>query len=191
MAKNRTVIPNNVRDRVLDEYNHRCAVCGADRPQLHHIDEDPSNHDPLNLIPLCPNCHLSDKHNPTVTPNPNLLALFRKYKDPCILKPQFIPVFQRMVFLDMVDSDQFTTDAMRSSAEELQDFVGEMEMGKFYAKKIGELSHPKYTRLAVAVDMRAEERSQERKIEYQAQLRQNRETISALVVELLRFQKWE
>ena len=62
--KTRTDIPKTVREAVLKEFNHRCAVCGGDRPHLDHIDEDPSNNDPFNLLPLCPNCHIRDRHNP-------------------------------------------------------------------------------------------------------------------------------
>ncbi len=65
MSKQRVSIPKAVRDKILAEFNHRCAVCGADRPHIDHIDEDPSNNEPMNLLPLCPNCHLTDKHNPT------------------------------------------------------------------------------------------------------------------------------
>ena len=50
MAKQRVNPSKAVRDSLLDEFNHRCAVCGVDRPQVHHIDENPSNNDPLNLI---------------------------------------------------------------------------------------------------------------------------------------------
>lgn len=59
-AKKRTSIPKAVQEKVLKEYAHKCSVCGAPHPQLHHIDEDPSNHSPHNLLPLCPNCHLTD-----------------------------------------------------------------------------------------------------------------------------------
>ena len=63
MAKIRKVIPQPVQNAVLKEFNHRCAFCGKDRPHLHHIDEDPSNNDALNIIPLCPNCHVTDQHD--------------------------------------------------------------------------------------------------------------------------------
>jgi 5-methylcytosine-specific restriction endonuclease McrA len=79
MPKDRPAIPKAVRESVLSEFNHRCAVCGEDKPQVHHIDEDPSNNDPMNLIPLCPNCHLIDQHNPTVPINARRLRLFRRY----------------------------------------------------------------------------------------------------------------
>lgn len=97
--KKRLPIPRAVRDSVLREFSHRCAICGADRPQIHHIDEDPSNNDPVNLLPICPNCHLTDQHNPTAPADPQKLALFRRYKDPTILSPQFEPLFSRASYL--------------------------------------------------------------------------------------------
>lgn len=63
MVKTRINPPKPIRDQVLKEYHHRCAIRGEDNPQIHHIDEDPSNNDPLNLLPLCPNCH-SAIHDP-------------------------------------------------------------------------------------------------------------------------------
>jgi hypothetical protein len=36
----------------------RCAACAAvSRIEVHHIDRDPSNNDPVNLVPLCIDCH--------------------------------------------------------------------------------------------------------------------------------------
>jgi predicted restriction endonuclease len=61
MAKARPAIPRATRDALLSKLNHRCAVCGKDRPQAHPIDEDPSNNDPITLLPLCTNCHLIDQ----------------------------------------------------------------------------------------------------------------------------------
>jgi hypothetical protein len=55
MRKARPSILRPIKDSVLREFNHRCAICGKERPQIHHIDENPANNDPLNLIPLCPN----------------------------------------------------------------------------------------------------------------------------------------
>ena len=99
MAEKRKRVPKVIKDRVLDEYNHLCAICGASRPQIHHIDENPANNDPLNLLPLCPNHHLTDVHNPTQKMDPLRLYLFRKYRDPQILSPQFEPLFKRLRFL--------------------------------------------------------------------------------------------
>src|SRR5262249_54052945 len=130
MSNKREAIPRAVRDSVLKEFNHRCGICGKDRPQVHHIDENPANNDPSNLIPLCPNCHLTDQHDPT-RPIPSAkLQLFRKYKDPTILKPQFHPLFTRLQFLDNIDSIPTTHDLSRK-AEELVLFVAVLEMGRF------------------------------------------------------------
>ena len=104
MAKTRLTVPKPIREAVLKEFNHKCAICAKERPQVHHIDEDPSNNDRLNLIPLCPNCHLIDQHNPTAPMDAEKLRLFREFKDPTILKPQFHPLFKRMKFLNSVNS---------------------------------------------------------------------------------------
>lgn len=48
----RESIPKPIRENVLDEYSHSCAICGKDRPHVHHIDENSSNNDPNNLLPV-------------------------------------------------------------------------------------------------------------------------------------------
>jgi hypothetical protein len=117
--KNRVSVPISVRESVLREFNHRCAICGADRPQIHHIAENLGNNDPGNLLPICPNCHLTDQHNPTVPADPEKLALFRRYKDPAILAPQFEPLFARMKSLARItDSDH--TEELEKRARELE-----------------------------------------------------------------------
>jgi hypothetical protein len=192
MAKTRRHIPRDVKDKVLSEFNHRCAICGSDNPQLHHIDEDPSNFDPLNLIPLCPNCHLTDQHSPTKSLEPSRLRLFREYKDPTILKPQFHPLFSRLQFLDSIGDD---TDigGLRQQADELVAFVAELEMGNFYSKKIRELTRD-YPPAGVVGDPEAEHqyRLKKRKWEetYRERLRRVRDEVYSLAVELLRFQPW-
>ena len=46
------------RTIAFQTWPRRCAICGFDRiVAIHHIDEDHSNNDPINLIPLCPNHH--------------------------------------------------------------------------------------------------------------------------------------
>src|SRR6185436_5887832 len=114
----RPAIPTKTRQEVLSEFNHRCAICGADRPHLHHIDEDPTNNEPLNLVPLCPNCHLIDQHNPTAQVDTKKLRLFREFKDPTILKPQFDPLFRRYSFLEQIPETK--------PVRELQDSVSEL-----------------------------------------------------------------
>lgn len=130
MAKSRERIPNGLRDQVLNEFNHRCATCGKERPHLHHIDENPSNNHPANLIPLCPSCHLIDQHNPTAPMDPAKLGLFRRYKDPKILHPGFEPLFRRLSFLDVVDNNS-PTDIIAARSDELTAFVGALQMGEF------------------------------------------------------------
>jgi hypothetical protein len=55
MANARTPVPPEVSAEVLFAQNHTCCVCRErGKPvQLHHIDEDPTNHSPENLAVLC------------------------------------------------------------------------------------------------------------------------------------------
>jgi hypothetical protein len=188
----RKAIPKPTRDSVLKEFNHRCAICGTDKPQIHHIDEDPSNNDPLNLIPLCPNCHLLDQHAPTVPINPTKLQLFRRFKDPTILASQFEPLFRRIVFLIDLDEPSFNVKDYVAEAEELVSFVSALEMGEFYGKKIARLiEKPKHARVWDADTpsyVHQRWRQQEHQ-EYFKILSQNREQVIALVIELLRYQR--
>lgn len=58
MAK-RTPIPDEVAARILFEHDRTCCVCRRrGKPvQIHHLDEDPSNHRFENLTVLCFDCH--------------------------------------------------------------------------------------------------------------------------------------
>jgi hypothetical protein len=55
MANARTPVPTQVSVEVLFAQNHTCCVCRerGKTVQLHHIDEDPTNHSPENLAVLC------------------------------------------------------------------------------------------------------------------------------------------
>ena len=47
-----------VRDTILERDGHRCAVCGGEGDlHIHHVDCDPTNDDPGNLVTLCGICH--------------------------------------------------------------------------------------------------------------------------------------
>jgi len=201
MTKTRVPPPKAIRDAVMDEFNHKCAICGKERPQVHHIDEDPSNNDPLNLIPLCPNCHLIDQHNPTGTVDPAKVRIFREYKDPSILTPQFHPLFVRLKFLDHI-SDTQKREELQVQAQELVDFVAELEMGAFYSKQINELIKPKKYMHAIAgrrgdatyqfaENIQRDHAAMLREAaEYREDLRKARGQVVKLIVELLRFQRW-
>jgi hypothetical protein len=194
MSKRRPAIPKAVKDKVLQEFNHRCAICGLDRPQLHHIDEDPSNNEPLNLIPLCPNCHLTDQHNPTQPVDPRILRLFREFKDPSILSPQFYALFTRFQYLLMLD-ESFDQSEFHLKTEELIGFVKELKMGSFYANRISTLI---VRRLSISsiefsdpdANRRQQQREAEADREYILKVLNARWEVIRLLVELLRFQSW-
>ena len=190
----RKSITPKLRAAVLEEYDHRCAICGSHRPQIHHIDEDHSNNDPLNLLPLCPNHHIRDQHSPTLKPDPRKIYLFRKFKDPAILKPQFHPIFVRQSFLEAVSPGEEQIYTLKREAEELIDFVQAFEMGQFYAKRLRELlSVPTGFRLPPlngAFDRQNEKDTRDESREYRDKLILNRAETQALLVEMLRYQRW-
>lgn len=194
MASKRNHIPRTVSDKVFAEYDHGCAICGGANPQLHHIDGDSSNNIEINLIPLCPNCHLIDQHNPTKKIEKEKIELFRKFKDPTILYPQFHPLYSRMEFLFSVNEDSDFKE-LKEKAKDLIDFVQELEKGIYYANKIGELINPpRKARIYSMDDPMLERRLEAERLEdgnqYRIQLNENKDKIIFLSVELLRYQSW-
>jgi hypothetical protein len=213
----RTAISKATRDAVLNEYRHKCAVCGEDRPHLHHIDENPANNDLLNLLPLCPNCHLSDQHNPTARHDPEKLALFRRYKDPAILLPQFQAIFDRLHFFFRFPTGYYQERFSRD-LDDLLAFIRGMEMGNYYAERLKpmmkvepyEFTGDSGWILAVTLDesLSSEAKAEKMKtVEEEERQRFERERnrwclaqrdtldvakdeILRLVVESLRFQRW-
>jgi len=188
MAKERPAIPKALRDEILKEFNHRCAMCGADQPQIHHIDSDPSNNDEMNLIPLCPNCHLIDQHKPSQPLEPEKLKLFRRYKDPTILSPQFDPLFTRLRYLYSIQT--IDHKLLEKHSKELVSFVSALSMGVFYSEKIRQLT----SKLKHAYSFSGSERNiniSHNDDEYKSKLENNKEEVISLVIELLRYQQWE
>ena len=53
------VVLKRMRIQALKRTNGKCETCGASAYQIHHIDEDKSNHQPDNLICLCHSCHMA------------------------------------------------------------------------------------------------------------------------------------
>ena len=192
MPSRRPAIPRPARERVLSEFCHRCAICGGEKPQVHHIDENPTNNDLLNLLPLCPNCHLTDQHNPTAPMDPAKLALFRKFKDPTILSPQFEPLFARFRFLNNRD-ESIAADTIGDCIEELVAFVRSLSMGQFYGDKIASLLKMPM-QFGVLVAQLPEPEYQRHRAEHNAEclavLDSGREEVLRLVIELLRYQPW-
>ena len=190
----REYIPKGLKEKVLDEYDHRCAVCGGDRPHLHHIDEDATNNTQENLLPLCPNCHLRDQHNPTRKVDIPKLQLFREFKDPSILKPQFHPIYVRQKFLDDVEVNAETVDTLEKYATELIEFVASLEMGEFYSKRLKELiARPKRAyvfSLGGGRDPEFERQMNRARQDYRQQLADNNQYAKGLLIELLRYQVW-
>jgi hypothetical protein len=175
----------------MAEFRHRCAICAADRPQLHHIDENPANNEVQNLLPLCPNHHLTDQHDPTAQVDPLKLRLFRQFKDPAILTPHFHPLFRRFAYLLALTDESDVSEAHEAHIE-LVAFVNALEMGKFYHTLIHDLLADSAPWIASVGQSEAEARRQlaERRERYRAKLLKNRDKAIALIIEMLRYQDW-
>jgi len=187
MPKRRLIIPKALKDRLLAEYNHRCSICGGDRPQIHHIDENPENNVLLNLLPLCPNHHLNDQHNPTTKIEPLRLSLFRKYKDPQILSPQFEPLYKRIKYL-LTRSGEESFESLSNFAADLVKFTEYLEMGSYYSKRFWaflDWSIPSGYPTDQAESVMAEHHRK-----YHKRLDGCTDRVIELVVEMLRYQKW-
>jgi hypothetical protein len=194
MAKQRDSIPKATRESVLKEFNHRCAICGSDRPHLHHINENPANNEFLNLIPLCPNHHLSDQHDASNAVPQAKLYFFRRHKHRYILKPQFNPVFRRIAFLNII-SETDDVKFLEPKALELISLVRNLSMGEFYAGELQKLLKPPSGNIAVVLgdaesEMHAQIFHQKRAQKYREQLRQAIPEVERLIVEMLDYQNW-
>lgn len=195
MKNTRKKVPTKVKDAVLKEYRHRCSMCGGDIPQLHHIDENPNNNDPINLLPLCPNCHLKDQHDPTSCIEIDKLQLFRKYKDPTILKSQFHPLYKRLKSLHEEVENISDYEKLRKKAEELIEFVLALKMGEFYSKQLSKLitqppsGYVKSLGGGYHAHQYAAQLAEDNQ-KYLKQLQDNKDSVHALVIELLRYQDW-
>lgn len=191
-SQTRTTIPAKIRERVLAEFNHRCAICGKDKPHLHHIDENPQNNTETNLIPLCPNCHLLDQHSPTKPFNSRKLELFRRFKDPVILSSEFEPLFQRFTYL--FDVEDSTYAATTNNGQELVAFVSALAMGIYYGSAIGQCVIPAPLVQIWGVNTtEAEfaEMDKERWKHLVEHLLKSRDKAVNLCIELLRYQGWK
>ena len=189
MAKG-TYIPKRIRERTLEEFNHQCALCGKAKPHIHHINGDPTNHHPLNLIPLCRKCKIQNSHDPTRSPDVSIIALFKKYRDPYILKPQFKPLFMRFNFLVNLHED-CNYKRLRDQVDELIQFVSNLKMGFFYANKISKLIWEVFEHYLVDRISYTKAGLRELKHTIFVTLETNRAKVIELIIELLRFQKWE
>jgi hypothetical protein len=63
----REPVPRSIADPLLVAVRHSCCMCQHQATIIHHIDENNSNNDPDNLIPLCPNCHARVHSHPAMT----------------------------------------------------------------------------------------------------------------------------
>lgn len=128
-----------------------------------------------------------DQHNPTAPVEPLKLRLFRKYKDPTLLGPQFDPLFRRLAHLWTVTPES-DADELLGLSQELVAFVNALKMGEFYHRRLFSLiAIPSTHWFTVEGDSH---RQADLRRQYCAQLLRNREKAADLIVEMLRYQEW-
>ena len=183
--------PQKLQNAVLREFKYLCALCGRPQPHIPHIDGDPSNNVSGNLLPLCPNHHLLDAHDPTSPIPPAKLQLFREFRDPAIFLAQFTPLFDRMQFLLDLNSVQPDLHELQALVGDLLAFVQHLSMGSYYVQRLAPLitwTQPQHDGAGVIERLNREENGGQI---YKKKL----ETITGeavrLLVECLRFQKWK
>lgn len=185
--------------KVLNEFNHLCAMCGHPRPQIHHIDGDCSNNSEENLLPLCPNHHLLDAHSPTKPIQSEKLRLFREYKDPAILCPQFHPIFLRALFLISEGASYAQVSELKVKTKDLLNFIEHLSMGSYYFNRLKDLigwvepvplkDSSSATKASAAI-IRNYEIQTQCEADFQLRISKNRHHAVVLIIELLRFQDW-
>jgi len=196
--------PKPIKEQVLKEYSHCCAICSGTNPQIHHIDENPQNNEVLNLIPLCPNCHNTGQHNKYNKIPENILKLFRKYNERKILDSKFIPIYKRMNFL-FEDIEKADHNKLQADYDEFMNYLPLYEKGEFYKKQIEKLlffepehcvavahyqdplpfadvqdSNEEYTCRAIGDSIGG----------YKKMYKENKEKVIDLVIEMLKYQDW-
>jgi hypothetical protein len=136
-----------------------------------------------------PNHHLTDQHNPTAPVDPAKLRLFREFKDPVILSPQFHPLYIRFAYLMRVETES-DLDRARASTVELIAFVNALKMGGFYHTRVADLlvDNAPSRWGSDPVDEEGDKRRKE--AYYREKLVENRQEAIDLIIEMLRYQDW-
>ena len=76
----RILIPELTAKEVIYKASNACCICQTPFVQIHHIDDDSTNNDPDNLIPLCLNHHALAQTKSQMFRNlsPSILKNFRE-----------------------------------------------------------------------------------------------------------------
>jgi len=207
VKNSRKSIPQNIVNQVMKEFSSICAMCDKTDPQLHHIDEEPSNNDPQNLIPLCTDCHLIKIHKKSIYPR-EIIKLFRVHKSKLILSVKFLPIYKRMKFLLVSDINSYDSKELRDEYDDLISFISAMKMGDIYSKRIKDIlffpaeycvavvhyqPDPDYDRLVGTSRSYPSESSTKGSSlkEFKKMYQENNDKIIELIIEQLVYQDWE
>lgn len=169
--KTRRKIPKAVVDKVKQEFHHRCALCRADYCEVHHIDEDPSNNDPDNLIPLCPNCHHGRVHGRGGHRiDAGALRRYRTIGNRFVATPAYDLLLRRTAYITSEQFHEMDWQQIDHAYQDLRSFVADLRFGKYFVEKLDRLMRPASppnlvhaTIIGPGHDVKAQREQQERK----------------------------
>jgi hypothetical protein len=115
--------------------------------------------------------------------------LFREYKDPAILKPQFKPIHDRMFYVCSFST--LSCFEIEEAQRELTDFIASLEMGTCYEGKIWSVNPVDVHFTIVNPEGNEYERTvSEQDAKCHQTIAVNAKKVESLVIELLRYQEW-
>jgi hypothetical protein len=184
----RKKLKTNQRHSVLEEFSYLCAICGERRPHIHHIDGDNANNNSTNLLPLCPNHHLTDVHDPTRPIPPGQLRLLRQYRDPFVLHPRFGPIYERLSLYYKIP-EFVEWEPVKDCSYDLRFFINQLPMGSYYAEAIQNVTRIMVENISARVNERADRFGLQPGFPHDA-FTEALTRIEQLLVEMLRYQGW-
>jgi hypothetical protein len=161
------------------------------------VREDRTNNEELNLLPLCPSCHLTDLHDPTAPVDRLKLRLFREYRDISILAPEFHPIFRRLRFVLDPESLQ-SVDEAHTQVTDLIAFLHQFDKGQYYHVQVNELLTVRpYREWVASLDepdgahaARKRDHDERELARFKRAVAEQRAKVMGFVVEMLTYQPW-
>ena len=151
VAKRSTLAPKKVRKEipaalatsVKTEFGNRCAMCREPYVTIHHIDENPSNNNRQNLIPLCPNCHHGRVHGYGGNKiDRRALELYRELGTRFAATGAYNLLLKRSAYITSGMFEQLDSDQLSNALDDLLSFVRGLKFGPHFEKKLSRLLRP-------------------------------------------------
>ena len=188
MKKKRTTIPKPRKDKILVKFNHQCVVCSESLHEVHHIDEDPSNHDEDNLIVLCPNCHQGKVHGKSIRITADQLKLYLRTGKKSIFNSIYHILASKIDFLQNDKYLHLPIDDISEKVGDLIEFINHLKLGEYYSKKLKDLLIRDPISFIPMSDYEFKKQSEEIEKAHKEKINNNKDEAIGLVFECLEVQ---